>query len=123
MVQQGPGPNLGPLTEKQLEWLVRFATGKNVPVHWRNLLTQRGFIEWERLTKCGEEAVLAHMTAGLSDLHAQLDFRYSMLIRWRCSTDDGEGNHIKGDDLLRSALKAVGMTRTVQAYDDIEKFY
>lgn len=52
----------------------------------------------------------------------ELDQKYSKLLKDAFS-GDAEGDHIKFDELLCEALSELGMTRTVAAYNETEKWY
>ena len=40
-----------------------------------------------------------------------------------CSTDDIEINHINADDLLIEQLRALGYTKSADAFEAIQKWY
>jgi hypothetical protein len=56
-------------------------------------------------------------------LAKDIDADFADKIKLMCNSDDKELNHINADDALRELLQQIGMTKTVDAFDEIDKWY
>ena len=52
-----------------------------------------------------------------------LDASFSRKINESCFTDDTEVNHRAADELLCRALRSVGLTKIVDAFNRVKKWY
>jgi len=52
-----------------------------------------------------------------------LDARYVKLIKDNCNTGDTEADHILADNYLTQALRELGLKKTCEAFDRLDKWY
>lgn len=54
---------------------------------------------------------------------AELDTKYSEMIKSQCHTDDNERDHVVADELLVLILMELGCNKTAEAHEDVSKWY